>query len=152
MFLVHKTYGHDQGWSCCFRQPKATSHCKTLHGYALAFKITFGAKALDHRGWVVDFGMLTPLKEQLRGLFDHTLCVAEDDPQLPTFQVLDAQGLASLRILPAVGCEAFAKIVYNLASVFLQAKGMSDRVWVEAVSVSEHGANSATYVRESSVL
>ena len=31
-----KTYGHEEGLSCCFRQWRAThSHCRLLHGYAL---------------------------------------------------------------------------------------------------------------------
>lgn len=146
MYYMTKTYGHEQGWSCCFRQPKATSHCNMLHGYALSFKITFATEVLDHRGWVIDFGALKPLKEGLQGLFDHTLCVAEDDPQLPTFQILEAQGLASLRVLPAVGCEAFAKVAFDLATVFLASNGLV-RVRVVSVTVAEHGANSATYAR-----
>ena len=39
-----KTYGHEEGLSCCFRQWRAThSHCRLLHGYALSFRLTFAS-------------------------------------------------------------------------------------------------------------
>ncbi len=37
-----KMYDHNEGLSCCFRQWRATdSHCRLIHGYALAFKFVF---------------------------------------------------------------------------------------------------------------
>jgi 6-pyruvoyltetrahydropterin/6-carboxytetrahydropterin synthase len=54
-----KTYGHNIGLACVFRQPNADhSHCHLLHGYSLAFKFTFGCKELDDKNWAVDFGEL----------------------------------------------------------------------------------------------
>ena len=59
MFFSTKTYGHETGLSCAFRQPNAThSHCSLLHGYALSFKFVFGAQELDNKNWAVDFGDL----------------------------------------------------------------------------------------------
>ena len=58
-----KTYGHEEGLSCMFRQPLAThSHCSLLHGYALSFSFKFGCDGLDDKNWVVDFGNLKELK------------------------------------------------------------------------------------------
>ena len=65
-----KTYGHDRGLSCAFRQWKADSHCKWIHGYALAFEFTFIATELDTKNWVVDFGGLKKLEQWLRATFD----------------------------------------------------------------------------------
>jgi 6-pyruvoyltetrahydropterin/6-carboxytetrahydropterin synthase len=45
-------------------------------------------------------------------MFDHTTIVAEDDPQLEFFKVMDAKNLIQLRIIPATGAEQFAKYVY----------------------------------------
>ena len=51
---VTKTYGHDLGLSCCFRQWGASSHCRFLHGYALSFSFTFERRdaGLDALGTV----------------------------------------------------------------------------------------------------
>ena len=56
VFRSTKTYGHEMGFSCAFRQHRADSHCRLVHGYALAFHFEFEATELDVRNWVVDFG------------------------------------------------------------------------------------------------
>jgi 6-pyruvoyltetrahydropterin/6-carboxytetrahydropterin synthase len=144
---VMKTYGHTEGLSCCFRQWQAThSHCRFLHGYALAFRFSFVTDTLDDRGWCVDFGGLKPLRAWLHDVFDHTLVAAADDPELPTWQGLDAAGLVQLRVLPAVGCEAFAEHAHAWVMRFLQAE-TAGRVRAERVEVSEHDGNTAAYDR-----
>ncbi len=93
-----KTYGHEEGLSCCFRQWRAThSHCRLLHGYALAFSLTFATDTLDARNWCFDFGGLKPVRAWLHEMFDHTLLVAHDDPDLSEFQRLAERGLVDLR-------------------------------------------------------
>ena len=32
------------------------SHCRLIHGYALAFKFVFATRELDERNWCFDFG------------------------------------------------------------------------------------------------
>ena len=139
-----KTYDHNEGLSCAFRQWRAKdSHCSWIHGYALAVKFTFGCKELDDRNWVQDFGGLKEIKQWLKHTFDHTLCIAEDDPELETFKGLEDLDLVDLRIMPAVGCEKFAEYIYNHVSKIVN----EDRKWLESVEVREHGANSAIYQR-----
>jgi 6-pyruvoyltetrahydropterin/6-carboxytetrahydropterin synthase len=53
-----------EGFSTCFRQPKAKSHCKFLHGYALKFKIVFQGD-LDDCNWVIDFGFMKKSKTKI---------------------------------------------------------------------------------------
>ena len=78
-----KTYGHEEGLSCAFRQPLAThSHCSLLHGYALSFSFKFGCEQLDDKNWVVDFGGLKELKAWLKDNFDHKITVSKDDEQI----------------------------------------------------------------------
>jgi len=142
---VVKTYGHAEGLSCCFRQYQAaTSHCRFLHGYALAFRFIFASDTLDDRGWCVDFGGLKPLRAWLHEMFDHTTLVATDDPALTTFQQLAAGGLIQLRTLPAIGCEAFAAHAHAWAHAFAQAE-TNGRVHVEQVEVAEHAGNAAVF-------
>jgi len=140
-----KCYGHDLGLSACFRQWRADSHCRLLHGYALSIHLEFEADDLDARNWVVDFGSLKSFKGQLEDTFDHKLLVAEDDPERDSLQHLDAMGLASVVVVPAVGCEAFAKLIYAGAAIWLGDSGYAPRVRMHSVAVREHGANSATY-------
>lgn len=145
LYRSTKTYDHSEGLSCCFRQWRAShSHCRLLHGYALAFKFTFACSELDERNWCFDFGGLKPVKAWLHGMFDHTLVVAQDDPALPQFEELANGGLVELRVLPAVGCEATAAFVFEHVSRFV-AEQTQGRVWLEAVEVREHGGNSAIY-------
>jgi 6-pyruvoyltetrahydropterin/6-carboxytetrahydropterin synthase len=145
MHVSTKTYGHDVGLSACFRQWRAKSHCRLLHGYALAVKLEFEAETLDHRNWVVDFGGMGAFKAWLCDTFDHTLVVAEDDPNLFELRALDGMGLARVIVLPAVGCEAFAQHIHSAGTAWLQGLGLTHRVRLRSVEVREHGANSAIY-------
>jgi 6-pyruvoyltetrahydropterin/6-carboxytetrahydropterin synthase len=143
-----KQYGHDIGISACFRQWRAEhSHCKYLHGYALALKFIFGADELDARNWVADFGALKPLRAQLENLFDHKTVVANDDPLLNSFIEMEKKGMMQLTIVEAVGCEKFAQIAFDLADEWLHANRLSPRVKIISCEVKEHGANSAIFSR-----
>jgi 6-pyruvoyltetrahydropterin/6-carboxytetrahydropterin synthase len=147
MYRSSKTYGHDIGLSCCFRQWRADSHCRFFHGYALSVHLEFEADDLDLRNWVVDFGSLKSFKGQLENTFDHRLLVAEDDPEREAIQRLGDRGLAQVVVVPAVGCEAFARLIYEAADLWLSDAGYAPRVRMAWVTVREHGANSATYLR-----
>jgi 6-pyruvoyltetrahydropterin/6-carboxytetrahydropterin synthase len=152
-FRVVKHYGHNLGWSCCFRQWRADSHCRYMHGYALAFTFTFEANILDKNGWVLDFGGLNPLKEQLKSMFDHCTCIADDDPELDQFMSLDKKGLIRIGIFTnGVGIEKFAESVWYLGDLFLKEYypvDVSSRgLRLTQVECHEHEANSAVYRRE----
>jgi 6-pyruvoyltetrahydropterin/6-carboxytetrahydropterin synthase len=145
VYRTIKTYDHNEGLSCCFRQWRADhSHCNLIHGYALAFRFVFATTELDQHNWGIDFGGLQPLKAWLKSMFDHTMLVAADDPHLARFEQLADDGLVNLRTMPAVGCEATAKYVFDHVSEFV-AEQTHGRVWLESVEVREHGGNSATY-------
>jgi 6-pyruvoyltetrahydropterin/6-carboxytetrahydropterin synthase len=154
-YFSTKTYGNERGLSCCFRQHKAEhSHCAKLHGYSLGFRITFEADELDSKNWVQDFGGLDEIYKFLEEQFDHTMAVAEDDPELDAIQTFAAK-VANIKIMPAVGCEAFAHQVYEHVEDWLKhlpdnsyENMMGDkypRVKVKSVECFEHAGNSATY-------
>ena len=146
-YFSTKRYGHNIGLSACFRQPKAHSHCKFLHGYSLAFKFTFGCNELDERNWVVDFGGLKPLKTMLENTFDHKVVLDKEDPHLMDFRVLQAKELVDIVVLDGVGVEKFAEHAYEMASKVVDV--LTDgRCWVEEVECAEHGANSAIYRKD----
>jgi len=140
-----KTYGHEIGLSAAFRQWRAESHCRFLHGYALAVKFVFAAEEVDVRNWVVDFGSLKTLKGWLEGTFDHKTLVAEDDPERDRFGKLHDAGVIQMVVVPATGCEKFAEMIYGATEVWLRDNGYAPRVRLVSVEVREHGANSAIY-------
>ena len=106
------------GYSTVFRQWKAEgTHCKFLHGYAVSFRVWFEGE-LDERNWVFDFGGMKRAKNTIDGmspkeyfawLLDHTTVIAEDDPRLDLFKLMDDDGIIQLRILPHVGCEQIGR-------------------------------------------
>lgn len=145
MYISTKTFGHQLGLSACFRQWKAESHCRFLHGYALSIRMEFEADQLDRRNWVVDFGSLKGFKAMLEGTFDHKMLVAKDDPQLKAMLDLVDIGVAEVIVVDATGCEAFAKLIFECGEVWLKDNGYAPRVRMRMVEVSEHGANSAIY-------
>lgn len=140
-----KTFGHDLGLSACFRQWKADSHCRLLHGYALSIHLEFETEELDVRNWCVDFGSLKSFRRQIEDTFDHKLLVAENDPRKDDLLRLQEMGLASVVLVEATGCEAFAKLIFGCAELWLKDSGYAPRVRMHSVTVREHGANSATY-------
>jgi 6-pyruvoyltetrahydropterin/6-carboxytetrahydropterin synthase len=104
----------------------------------------------------MDFGGLKEFKAWADHMFDHTLVIAEDDPHLEVFKQLNEikggfndSGVCDLRIVPAVGCEMFAKLAYDKMAELLASGNMrypiNPSVRVKSVEVFEHGANSATY-------
>lgn len=139
-----KRYTHAEGLSCAFRQWRANSHCNLIHGYALEIFLGFEAYDLDERNWVVDFGGIKELKKWLHDTFDHTTCVAEDDPHLDEFKKLHDLKVLDLRVLPSVGCEKFAELVFNKASEIIREK-YGARCQVIFAEVREHAGNSAIY-------
>lgn len=150
MFYVTKTYDHNLGLSACFRQPGAKSHCRDPHGYPLSFKLQFGARTLDDNNWVIDFGGLKPIKAWLVECFDHRTILAEDDPALEDFQALYRKwDFQQPLTLPFVGCEGFAKYVFDHVSEWLLDEHPNQRhhrgLHLKSVEVREHGGNSAIY-------
>lgn len=159
-YQVVKTFGHDIGLSCAFRQWRATSHCNKLHGYALAFEFTFEADELDERNWVVDFGDFKDLKDQLQRAFDHKTVLTYDDPELENiletafYVKRNADGrpisishhAMDIVMVEDVGCERFAQMAYLMAREWLTNHNYIPRVKLVSCKVSEHGANSAVYL------
>ena len=141
------------GYSTCFRQWRAEgTHCKYLHGYGVSFKVWFEGE-LDERNWVWDFGGMKRAKGTIDGMnpkawmdymFDHTMIVAEDDPFIESFKLMDRAGAAQIRIIPAVGAEKFAEYVFNKLQEFIHTE-TEGRVRITRVDFMEHGRNSAIY-------
>jgi len=144
-YFSTKTYGHNIGLACVFRQPNADhSHCHLLHGYSLQFRFTFGCDELDNKNWAVDFGGLKPLKKWLEDHFDHKTALDINDPHLEKFKELEALDLMSIVTFDGVGAEKFAEHAFNFADKLIREQ-TNNRCYVVEVECAEHGANSAIY-------
>jgi 6-pyruvoyltetrahydropterin/6-carboxytetrahydropterin synthase len=141
------------GFSTVFRQWKAKeTHCRFIHGYGISFKVYFEGE-LDHRNWVWDFGGMKRAKTLIDGkqpkawmdyMFDHTMVIAEDDPNLKAFQQMDKAGVAQVRVIPATGAEKFAEYIYRNINEFVKTE-TDNRVRVIKVKFMEHEKNAAYY-------
>ena len=150
---MYKSRKKFDGFSTCFRQWKAnTTHCQYLHGYDVEFEVTFEGD-LDHRNWVWDFGGMKRAKNLIEGrqpkewmeyMFDHTVVVAEDDPELDNFRDMHDRGVIQLRVIEAVGAEKFAEYLYHTLNDFVQLE-TEGRVKVVKVKFMENHKNSAIY-------
>ena len=150
---MYKSRKKFDGFSTCFRQWRAnTTHCQYLHGYDVEFEVTFEGD-LDHRNWVWDFGGMKRAKNLIDGMqpkewmehmFDHTVVVAEDDPELDNFRDMADRGVIQLRVVEAVGAEKFAEFLYHKLNDFVQIE-TDGRVKVVKVKFMENHKNSAVY-------
>jgi 6-pyruvoyltetrahydropterin/6-carboxytetrahydropterin synthase len=150
MFQSTKLY---DGYSCVFRQWRAEgTHCKFLHGYGVSFRVWFEGE-LDERNWVWDFGGMKRAKGTIEGMspkewmdymFDHTVIVAADDPEIEYFLIMHNKGLAQVRVLPAVGAEKFAEFLFHKLNNFILEE-TNDRVRVKKIEFREHDKNTAIY-------
>jgi 6-pyruvoyltetrahydropterin/6-carboxytetrahydropterin synthase len=137
--MKHQSTKIFDGFSTVFRQWRAKeTHCSYLHGYGI---------------WVWDFGGMKRAKTQIDGMspkawmdymFDHTLIAANDDPELDSFRMMDAQGLIQLRVIDDTGAEKFAEYIYNKLNSFVEEE-TDGRVRVTQVEFMEHGKNTAIY-------
>lgn len=130
-----------------YRQWRADSHCRFIHGYALSFHFEFECDTLDARNWCMDFGGLKPLKNLLEEWFDHTMLVASDDPMKDELLRLRDLKLAKITEVEKTGCEGIADFLYNYVNtVLLPDYGEIDRVWCCKVEVRETESNMAMRV------
>ena len=144
------------GFSCCFRQWRAeTTNCRFLHGYGISFRVTFKGD-LDDRNWVWDFGGMKRAKTLIDGkepkawmdwMFDHTVIVAKDDPEIASFRALNEAEVIQLREVEATGAEKFAKFLFDKLNNFVKNE-TKNRVRVTQVEFMEHYKNTAKYSEE----
>ena len=144
-YISTKTYR--QIGPVAYRQWRADSHCNLIHGYSFSMKFYFGTNDLDVRNWAADYGGLKELKKTLEDQFDHTLIVAQDDPEMATFKLLQEKNMAKIIVLPALGCEALADQLYKYVNgVYIPemwGDGEAKRLWCYKVEVRETQANMA---------
>lgn len=133
--------------SVAYRQWRAESHCRLMHGYALSFYFEFESDTVDVRNWVVDYGSLRSFKEKLEEWFDHKMLVAEDDPEKEFFEEFARRGLAEITFVEKTGCEGLSEFLWEyLEEIWLPENGYKSTdhyVQVRRVEVRETENNKA---------
>jgi len=87
---------------------------------------------------------LKELEKYLIEMYDHTLLISEDDPELDTFKELHEKGLCDLRVVPETSLEGSAKTALEKANDILER--MTDgRARCFKVEARENDKNSAIY-------
>ena len=106
-----------------------------------------------NRNWVWDFGGMKRATTLIDGkqpkawmdyMFDHTLIVAEDDPEVEAFKQMDEAKVAQVRVIPATGAEKFSEYIFKKLNEFVKTE-TDNRVRVIKVKFMEHGKNAAYY-------
>ena len=138
-----KTY---RNLPCAHRQWKHDGHCAYIHGYSRQYTFHFAAETFDKHGWVVGFGDLKKLKEYLIDMYDHTMLISEDDPEVSLFKELHEKGICNLRIVPDVSLEGSAKTALIKANEILS-ELTNGRARCFQVEARENDKNSAIYTR-----
>jgi 6-pyruvoyltetrahydropterin/6-carboxytetrahydropterin synthase len=145
-YITTKTYDHNAGLTCAWRNWKAKSKARFLHGYSLHVKIVLAVTMLDETGRALDLDDMEEIDSWLKETFSHTTCIAEDDPRLTDFQRLHSYGVIDLRIMSGVGMERFAETIWHRVRGWLCERDLESRVSVRTVEVMKHPANSGLYL------
>ena len=143
-YFSTKTYRHIA--PVAYRQWRADTHCRYIHGYGLSFHFEFECDDLDARNWTMDFGGLKPLKSFLEDRFDHCLLLAQDDPHYNDIKKLGELGIAKITEVEKTGCEGLADFLYKYVNgIFLPDFGsdVAERIWCCKVEVRETDSNMA---------
>jgi 6-pyruvoyltetrahydropterin/6-carboxytetrahydropterin synthase len=129
------------------RQWRHPGHCSTVHGENWSVKIEFEANYLDDCGFVVDFGKLRDIAKWLDNIFDHTVLIDQDDPQMHVFHAADEQKIIRLVVVPSASAEGLAKYIFHNVQTILDAMPTHKKrpVFVAKVTVYEDSKNEATF-------
>ena len=147
LYKYTSTKEYHDAFPCAYRQWRADSHCNLIHGYSFSMKFYFGTNDLDVRNWAADYGGLKELKRTLEDQFDHTLIVAQDDPEMATYNLLVEKKMAKVVVLPKLGCEGLSDMLYKYVNgVYIPemwGPGEAERLWCYRVEVRETQSNMA---------
>jgi len=129
---------------CCHRTWRHEGRCAYLHGYERRFEVRFSCEELDPKtGFVVDFASLKSIRHILEEQFNHTVLIAQDDPEREIFEELSRRGVCDLRLMPNTSMEGSATWVWDVVGPEIE-RLTSSRVHVVAVEARESRKNAVT--------
>ena len=69
-----------------YRQWRADSHCKLIHGYRLQCKLWFTADELDDKNWIYDFGGCKEIKNLFEPEYESIQALTGNDKYLKAYK------------------------------------------------------------------
>ena len=75
---------------------------------------------------------------------DHTVLVAQDDPFVTEFEMMEDAKVAQIRIVEATGAEKFAEFLFVKLNEFVKTE-TNNRVKIAQVEFMENNKNTAIY-------
>ena len=122
-----------------------TGICAQTHGYSREFHFEFECESVDDYGWVIDFGSLSPLKNWLNFMFDHTSLWEPSDPRINDVIAQNETSpikIFNLRILPfGVSMEQTSLFVSIIVNHYIM-NVTNGRCWISKLEVRENDKNS----------
>ncbi|MCZ6674498.1 MAG: 6-carboxytetrahydropterin synthase [Verrucomicrobia bacterium] len=140
MYTCSKTYSDIP---FAHRQHKHEGHCSFIHGHNWSFKFTFGCKALNDKGFVVDFGELKFIKRWLDDKFDHAYVYNERDFESEALLIAFPKLFKACKV-ECCSAEGLAKQTFDFVAPLLK-QHHGDRVQLLSVEILEDSKNTAEY-------
>jgi 6-pyruvoyltetrahydropterin/6-carboxytetrahydropterin synthase len=104
--LAKKTF---DDLSCAFRHWRGDQRLGSMHGYALAITLRMRTtRSEPGAAGLVDFSKFGSIKQLLQNQFDHTLLVADDDPEAATFVGFGERTGTRVHLMPNVALDGIA--------------------------------------------
>lgn len=144
--IASKTFEHAEGLTCCYRNWASENRSRFLHGMKLHIRIIFEMISLGADGSSIEDVDFSPVRDWLHDNFDHTTCVAENDPKMGMFMTMHSRSIVDLRVMPAVGPEKFAEMTWHRINGWLKETGLDQRMMLKTVEFKEQEGFSALYV------
>lgn len=140
MFTCSKSY---RDISFAHRQDQHDGHCALIHGHNWTFTFEFAAESLDANGFVIDFGKLGFLRDEIWRRFDHAYVYNRGD-EASVALVQAHPNLFKPLELDHCSCEGIARYLLDLFQPEVAA-ATAGRVRISAVAVEEDSKNVARY-------
>lgn len=125
------------------RQHRHDGHCALVHGHNWSFAFTFGCHKRDANGFVVDFGGLRFIRDEIARRFDHACVFSEDDP-LREIIAGAAPEAFKMTVVPNCSCEGLCEHLFGLFDEQVR-RFTGGRVFLVGVEVTEDHRNSAAF-------
>lgn len=140
MFSCQKTY---KDIPIAHRQSDHEGHCALIHGHNFSITFDFGCHELDASGFVLDLGDLKYIQEWIDENLDHAFLMNIHDP-IKEKLLEHFSHVFKVYQLKSCSCEGLAEHVYTIFSPIIT-KRYQERVFINAIHVSETTKNQATY-------
>ena len=125
------------------RQHNHDGHCAFIHGHNWAFTFEFAARTLDETGFVIDFGKLGFIRQEIKARFDHAYVYNRGDEA--SLRLVGAEGALFKGLeVERCSCEGIARYLLELIQPMVRSAS-GGRVWLAAVEVEEDSKNCARY-------